>query len=110
RRDHLDRRRGEGAHRRDRARARCDEAVYRHRLAAPPAGGAAAPRQDFSYRKPTFNTTWKCATLPSAMWPRVWVTSNHSRLRRVWPAVETALRMASSMLVDDEPTSSVTAY
>src|SRR5262249_2869448 len=61
-------------------------------------------------RKPTFKVTWKCATLPSTTWPRVSVTSNQSMRRMGLAAVSMALRIASSLLSCDEPTSSTSLY
>ena len=53
--------------------------------------------------------TWKCATAPFSMWPRVSTTSNHSRLRTVSFARAMAVRIAASLLSVDEPTISVVA-
>jgi hypothetical protein len=42
------------------------------------------------------------------LWPRVSITSNQWRLRTVSEARATARWIASSMLLSDEPTSSIT--
>jgi hypothetical protein len=60
-----------------------------------------------SRRNPTFSPTWKCAISPSAMCPRISVTSNQSRLRNVSFAFATPLRIACATLSGDVPTISV---
>ena len=61
-----------------------------------------------SMRKPTLSPTWMWATWPSSMWPRIWLTSNQSSPRVVAATREMAPRMASSTLVGEEPTTSMT--
>ena len=66
------------------------------------------PSPSSSNLNPTFSPTWKWPISPSTRWPRICVTSNQSSLRRVAPARLRPLRMAASMLSDEEPTISVT--
>jgi hypothetical protein len=58
-------------------------------------------------RKPTFTVTWKWQRPSSSMRPRIPVTSNQSRLCRVFEARLTAPLIASSMPSVEEPTISV---
>jgi hypothetical protein len=57
-----------------------------------------------SSRKPTFKVTWNRQRPSSSIRPRMSVTSNQSRLCRVFEARPTAPLMASSMLSVEEPT------
>ena len=59
-------------------------------------------------RKPTLSPTWMWAISPSSMWPRISLTSNQSRPRVVAATRAMAPRMASSTLVGEEPTTSMT--
>src|SRR5690606_21063175 len=60
--------------------------------------------------KPTFTVTCQYATLPSRTWPRVSTTSNQLILRTVSLARSIAVLTASSILVVDEPVSSMLLY
>src|SRR5690606_30148605 len=60
--------------------------------------------------KPTFTVTCQYATLPSRTWPRVSTTSNQLILRTVSLARSIAVHTASSILVVDEPVSSMLLY
>ena len=75
------------------------------------AGGQAAGTRAYGWgsssRKPTFRVTWKWATSPSTMWPRISSVVNHSTLRLVEDMLRTALRIASSTDSVDEPTISL---
>src|SRR6266496_5622708 len=60
-----------------------------------------------SNMKPIFNVTCQSPTLPSSMYPRVSVTSNHRMLRTVFLARANAFCTASSNPFGDEPTISI---
>src|SRR3954453_12965816 len=47
---------------------------------------------------------------PSTTWPRISEVWNHSMLRTVWDALRTAVRIASSTLVVELPTISLSRY
>src|SRR3954465_5216191 len=57
---------------------------------------------------PDVAAAWVGAAWPSSAWPRISLTSNQSTSRVVAATRETAPRMASSTLVSDEPTTSMT--
>src|SRR6185312_5909484 len=63
-----------------------------------------------SIRKPTFIETWKCAIRPSAMWPRMLLTSIQSRLRSVLWARATPFCIASVTPALDVPVNSMMRY
>src|SRR6478609_245976 len=63
-----------------------------------------------SRRKPILMVTCQSATLPSSRWPRTSLTSNQSRLRRVWEALAIPFRTASSTPSVEVPTISEMLY